>query len=48
MEKVICPHCDSDLIISFYDYDTGLTRYTCEECNSNFTNRDIPYNDYEE
>jgi transposase-like protein len=36
MEKknVICPHCDSDLIQSHYNYDTGKLNYHCEECNS--------------
>ena len=43
MEKknVICPHCDSDLIQSHYNYDTGKMNYHCEECNSYFTEDDL-------
>ena len=43
MSKVFCVHCGSDMVENNFNYNTGYTDYTCEECGGHFTNRDITY-----
>lgn len=42
---VKCVKCNSDMVISYYNYDTGLLNYECKECNHNFTEKAIKYCD---
>ena len=45
-KQIICPFCDSDMIINNgYDYEYGILRYHCDECNSDFTELDISYDE---
>ena len=41
MNKVKCPICGSDMVISEFDYNDGLNHYECEECGYRFTNKDL-------
>lgn len=45
MEKIICPHCGSDMVISNFDYDTSKCFYECEACGHQFSENDIVYCD---
>ena len=45
MNKVKCPICGSDMVISEFDYNDGLNHYECEECGHSFTNKDLMFCD---
>ena len=35
-DELVCPGCGSDDISGDYNYDTGRTDYTCQDCDQNF------------
>ena len=41
MKNIICPHCNSDMVESNFDYDCAIIRYECQECDNHFTEHDI-------
>lgn len=41
MENIRCIHCGSDMVISDYDYNQGIMYYECQECGTEFNEKQI-------
>lgn len=45
MDKVKCVFCNSTMLVSDYDYNSGIIRYECEECGKTFSEDNITHCD---